>query len=85
MECCDNNNWSGKMDSDNTIKKLLDDLEEGESLVALWPAVDKESGIGKGYFIVIGDNWTEHGWAITQAELDKLHELTWKYYGGRRE
>jgi hypothetical protein len=54
---------------------MLKNLKEGESLVAVSP-----DSKGKGYFIMIGDNYNDHCWAITQAELDKLHELTGRHY-----
>lgn len=63
-----------------SIDQILAQIKEGESVVAVFPAIDKETGQSKGYYIFIGDNWTEHGWAITQVELDKLHELTGKFY-----
>jgi len=63
------------MKIEKTIGKLLENLKEGESLVVVKP-----DSKGVGYFMMIGDNYTDHCWAITQQELDKVHELTGNYY-----
>jgi hypothetical protein len=63
-----------------SIEAMLGQIKEGESMVAVWPAKNEETGEVKGYYVFIGDNWAQHGWAITQSELDRLHELTKTYY-----
>lgn len=56
------------------LEKMVGELKEGETIVAMWPAD------GMGYYIMIGDNIANHSWAITQAELDALYEQCGKYY-----
>ena len=56
-----------------TIEEQLSNLKEGESLVALMPSKSK------GYFLMIGDNYTDHCWAITQAEVNQLAVLCDKH------
>ena len=57
---------------DTTIETELDNLKDGESLVVVTP-------INGGYFLGIGTKTVSNNWAITQAELDQLADLTAKY------
>lgn len=54
------------------IETELAKLKEGETLVIVTP--DE-----RGYFIGIGDGTSSNVWAITQAELDQLADLTARY------
>ena len=60
------------MSEETTIEEQLYNLKEGESLVALTPE-------GNGYFLIIGDNYVNHCWAVTQEEINQLAVLCDKY------
>jgi hypothetical protein len=67
-----NENTVKNTTNEKSVVKMLNELEDGESLVLVRPKTD-------GYYILIGDRYTSISWKVTQSQLNKLAVLTNEY------